>query len=329
MRTARSFLAAAIVYGCLCCCFGQQALPGSAEPGRSLHVNVIDSKGRAVRDLAKDNFSVLLDGKPATVVGARYNLAPRRIVALLDLSASMEGEPSRAKWHVATEAVKDLLSQTPADGSIALVTFGGNTRDIFDFSRGRDAIGKWLSENIDRPPKFKDRRTALFDALSEGLKLLGAVQPGDVIYAITDGGDNASQTSARQVKAALLRSDIRLFAFLLADPESRHSLPEAEGENTFLELVRDSGGFVFGIKGQRSPFADSGKVNYSYDEKNRETIEAYSQELNIQVNGFWILDLMTPPSTKAHKVRLAVSGYRTKQEDLVVTYPHMLLAEQH
>jgi|ERR1700687_3444876 len=75
---------------------------------RSLLVNVLDRNGNAVRDLAKDSFRAKVNGHPATVVEARYSLAPRRIVVLLDMSGSMAGETEKnKKWRIAREAIED------------------------------------------------------------------------------------------------------------------------------------------------------------------------------------------------------------------------------
>jgi hypothetical protein len=198
--------------------FAQQALE-SQPSTRPIVANVVDTKGNAVRDLTKQNFHVRVNGKPAVVLDARYSLAPRRIVVLLDMSGSMTGEKTNGKWLIAREAVDDLLAETPGDVSIAMLTFSGKVRDVFDFSQGRTAIAEWMKEDPGQRPKRKDSpRTALFDAISEGLKLLQPVQPGDSVYAITDGGDNASQVSAGKVRSALLQSRVRLFAFLFSEP---------------------------------------------------------------------------------------------------------------
>jgi len=53
----------------------------------------------------------------------------------------------------------------------------------------------------------------------------GSPQPGDVVYLISDAGDNASKTRPRQVDTSL-REGIRLFAYLLTRSASGFQLPE-------------------------------------------------------------------------------------------------------
>jgi len=74
--------------------------------------NVLDLRGNAIRDLSKSNFKISFDKKPITVLDARYTQGPRRIVVLLDMSGSMQGDADSTKWKIAKEAVEDLLQQT-------------------------------------------------------------------------------------------------------------------------------------------------------------------------------------------------------------------------
>jgi len=292
----------------------------------SVVVNVFDTRGNAIRNLTKENFRVRLNGKPVAVVDAQYNLAPRRIVVLLDMSGSMTGEEGPEKWQIARDAVDDLLVQAPGNVPIAMLTFADNVHDVFDFPQSRTAIAKWLRENESQRPNLKrPARTALFDAILAALKLMAAIQPGDVIYAITDGGEDASQASAAQTEVALLQSRVRLFAFLFSEPLQ---LPaEQEGKDSVLKLVEDSGGFVFGIAGRQRPFAASWNFVYAYGKDSREKITASTKEFNIQVNGFWTLDLAAPSSNKDSKVKLEVVGPEGRmRKDIGITYARVLPA---
>lgn len=289
---------------------------------RSVLVNVLDRHGNALRDLTKESFLVRLDGKPATLLDARYSLAPRRIVVLLDMSGSMTEESSE-KRRMAREAMDDLLAQTPADVPIALLTFSGKVRDVFDFHQGRTAIAKWLKEGPPEQPHPKHpARTALFDAVLEALKLLQPVQPGDAVYAITDGGDNASAASTAHTKAALLQSGVRLFAFLFAEPMR---LPNEQANlGDFIEMIDDSGGFAFGVS-SHPRFETLTEFDYVDDKGNRERIKAYTQQLNVQVHGFWTLDVVAPFSKKQSKLTIQVVDHDGKaRRELTVTYPREL-----
>jgi hypothetical protein len=318
----RSFLAVLLTQTHLCQCVAEQAPTNSLEATRPVIVNVLDPRGNAVRDLIKENFTVSLNGKPVAVSSARYSLAPRRIVVLLDISASMDDAKSSGKWLIAAEAVRDLLQQTQADVPIAMVTFAREVHTVFDFPQGRAAILNWLQENPDRPPKLKKKGTALFDAILEAVKLLGNDQPGGAIYAITDGGENASHALTQQTEHVLLQSGARLFALLI----DRSFAPPVEQQAgyAFQWMVIDSGGFAFELPG---PFDAEHAYHYDYDDNSREKVMTYTAELNTQIHGYWALELVAPASLKTSKVKLAVTGLTGKErKDVVVTYPRLLLS---
>jgi hypothetical protein len=172
-------LAAVIILPAFFCPGFAQQVPNSLKAKRPVVVNVLDVHGDPVRDLAKENFRLRLNGKPVEVLDARYIFAPPRIVILLDMSGSMTEETGSAKWRIAREAVGDLLTATPTGVPIAMLTFTSNVRDIFDFFNSRSVVTNWLSKGPGQEPKLKyPARTALFDAILAGLKFLSPVQPG-------------------------------------------------------------------------------------------------------------------------------------------------------
>lgn len=318
---AKSLLAGLVVLGCMHRGLAQ-APSDSPQSTACLIVNVIDSHGIPIRDLTRENFALFLNGRPAVVTNARYSLAPHRVIVLLDVSGSMAGETSSNKWRIAEEAVRDLLAQTAPAVPVAMITFASEVQTRFDFREDRTATLSWLLQNIDRPPKLKKKKTAVFDAIESALELLGNAQRGDAIYAITDGGDNASGLSAHKVKEDLLRSGVRLFSLLFVGPVPPQ---EAEGEDAFAGMIQDSGGQAFVVPGTRIPGVPW-DAQYTYDSAKRENIKAYTTALNIQINGFWALDL-EPMSLGPGKVKLTVTDDRRKElKNVVVTYPRRLLS---
>lgn len=291
-----------------CLLFIMLSVPGLAKdvaerpPGpSSIIVNVSDEHGTTIRDLTKDNFRVRLNGKTVAVRDARFTTEPRRIVILLDISGSMT-EPSEAKWNLALEAVKDVLTQTPKEEPIAMLTFAGGVRDVFDFSQGRYAIAEWMNGPTQRPVG-KVRKTALFDAIMECLKLFGPAQVGDVVYAITDGGDNASRNSYEVTEAALLQSQVRLFSFFFAEPLGPN--PYREKQDSFLSLVADTGGRSAGDS-HGNPFGPLPILNYVYNDDSREKLKEWTRLLSLQVNEFWTLDLDAAWSGKKKDLKLDI-----------------------
>jgi hypothetical protein len=323
MSSAKFFLLVAILSAFPTSCFAQQAL-SSPLGTRSMVVNVVDARGNAARDLTKESFRLRLNGKPAAVLDAQYSLAPHRVVVLLDISGSMTGEEATKKWRVAREAARDLLAETPSDMPIALLTFSVTVRDVFDFSQGRSAITKWLNEGPGQRPKLKyPARTALFDAILAGLRLLQPIQPGDSVYVITDSGDNASRASASQTKKALLQAGVRAFAFLL---DERLMTPREQGSKlSFLSMVEDSGGSVSAVSGRQQEW--SWDSDYVDNDASRETIRSDTKLLKNQINELWTLQIATALSTKKSKVKLEVVSHDgVVRKDVAVNYCRILPA---
>jgi len=284
--------------------FTQQSVTFPKSGTRSVVVNVFDVHGKAVRDLTKENFRLLLNGKPTAVLDARYGFAPRRMVVLLDMSGSMTGEKATGKWRIAREAVNDLLAESPSGMSIAMLSFAGKVREVFDFSQGKNTISKWLNQGSGREAQLGyPARTALFDSVLAGLQLLQPVQPGDTLYVITDGGDDASFASAARTKKMLLQSGVRMYTLLFA---ALSKFPdEQEAKSSFLSMVQDSGGFAFGLSGHLRVVQDPWDSDYAYQDDNPDRIKLYTQQLTALVNGFWTLEVVSPFSAnRDSKIKL-------------------------
>lgn len=323
--TAKLLLTISILSATYRLSYAQPAPPLSKN--NSTLVNVLDLHGNPIRDLAKTNFRLRVDGRQVEILSATYSVAPRRIVVLLDMSGSMAPETDSNKWGIAREAVGDLLAETPPDVPIAMLTFSGHVRDVFDFSRGRTAITNWLQQDPSRQVRTQIRGgTALLDAILEALKILQPFEPGNAIYAITDGGDNASRLSVRKAREMFLKSGVRLFAFLFAEATFGS---EEDSKHSFLEMIADSGGFAFGVVGRQSPGDTPWNFAYRYDQRSRDRISAYTKALNVQVHGFWTLEFATPSSKKSCKVKLEVIDTQGKaRKDVAFTYAARLPAKE-
>jgi hypothetical protein len=289
-------------------------------------VNVLDLSGNAVRDLTKDNFHVKVNKQPVAVLSADYTVGPRRIVVLLDMSGSMGANIDTKKWQIARDAVEDLFTQTPTDIPIAFLTFSDQVHDVFDFRESRVAISRWFDGGPTQRTDLKGR-TALRDAILAGVKMLQPFRAGDAIYAITDGGDNSSHVSLDQAKATLRDSGARLFAFLFAEHTPLGE--EVLSGGSLSEMARDSGGFVFGIPGGGALAQLSGWVSqdyYDYNERTREKIRLFTRALNIQVNGFYTVQVAAPVQRgKVGKISMEIVDSTGKpRKDVGFTYQRRL-----
>jgi hypothetical protein len=242
--------------------------------------------------------------------------------------------------------VQDLLEQVPSDVPVAMVTFAGEAGETIDFSKGRQGIAAWLKAVPTEGAYYKSYRGSprLFDSISSSLKLLEPFQTGDAIFVITDG---KSHSAAKQARADLLESGVRLFSFFFSEPEPGETVPREASD--FMDLVRDSGGSLFSLSGTdldapsrvntggtRGPDSTSDTSNdyehllsrwvYVFDERTKETIKAYTRDLNGHLSGFYAVRI-APESRKESRVELKViDGVGRARKDLGFTYPRMLPA---
>jgi hypothetical protein len=114
---------------------------------------------------------------------------------------------------------------------------------VVQLEQGGTAV---LKELAALPPREKYpngfRLTALRDTILRALEMLGPPQGGDVIYAITDGGDSKSRKSRKDLERALIRAQTRLFATLFTTLRRRPIPWESDGAEDLWKIVRASGG---------------------------------------------------------------------------------------
>lgn len=154
---------------------------------------------------------------------------PRRILLLIDASGSMaEG------WRDAGTQTQGLVAGLTTTTLLGVASMQDRFRWLGDYRTPPSGYAKALeSAFAHTKPKFG---TALLDSIAQALTRPDELEPNDAVVAVSDGGDDASQTSVDQVVRALQRARVRLF---LPAPNSRVKI--GQGATT---MVRDSGGAV-------------------------------------------------------------------------------------
>ncbi len=151
---------------------------------------------------------------------------------------------------------------------------------------------------------------------------------GDALYVITDGGDNASHVSFDRSKTALRESRVRLYALLF--PGFAPTTEELGGADAVVEMAAETGGFVFGIPGRPAlgsvSSLPSWDADYDYNDRTREKIRLYTSALNIQVNGFYTVQVAAPIQPgKAGRVSLEIVDAAGKtRKDVGYTFQKLL-----
>ncbi len=209
----------------LCCCAFAQ------DPGKEytitttsrlvlLDVSVKDSAGGFVSGLTKDNFQVLEDGKRQVITQFANANIPVTVGILVDESGSMRTK----KPEVITAALGFIVSSNPQDEVFVLnfnerVSHGLPDTVLFsdNIAQLRAALWRGVPEG----------RTALYDAIIAGLKQLDEGRKDKkTLVVISDGGDNISTASFKDVMDVVLESPATIYTIGVYSPDDPDKNPQ-------------------------------------------------------------------------------------------------------
>jgi hypothetical protein len=245
----------------------------------------------------------------------------RRLLLLIDRSGSMEGDPNiyshkRKAIQTASRVVEKFFAELPTGTSVEYGVFNQQLILGDGFFSDAVALQKSLVETEQRLLKSRKRSTAIYDAVLEGLKSFGEVQPSDAILVITDGEDNASRHSAREAEKLLLASHMRLFVMLMA---GHVSIPDdIEARGWLIAVAQESGGVVHVL--------DAENPGWGFDQPTEAAARELRQYMEKQVLGGYLLHLSVPVSfTREQKWDLSLrKDVDSRLKDVTLTYPRRL-----
>jgi hypothetical protein len=287
-------------------CLNPTGLPAqdSACTRRTVAVDVVDDQWNFVQGLSAANFRGKLRGHEVEILSASIDTSPRHIVLLLDASGSMIG--SNQTWNVAKSVSEGLIRFASPRASIAQMAFAETALDTAGFEQDQSVLllrQAALVKMAEQPRKT--RKTALYDAIASARDTFGELGFGDVIYVVTDGEDNKSQSQPKRVEADLLTAGVRLFSVLIcSDLAMRGRVPEnGEGPDRLLSVVEATGGNVLIL-----PYGAASHGNrYIRAKTTRDAIDLALHRLYEQMGEFYRLDLRLPETVdKPTKWKLEV-----------------------
>ena len=186
----------------------------------NIYATVVDSSGRYVGGLKKDDFLVEEDGKRQTLTHFSQDQdTPISVGIVFDRSGSMIN-----KLQTATDAVEHFVKTIHADDDIFLLTFNGELEMAQNFTSDRTKLTKAL-RNI-----YADGSTALYDALIAGLeRIKNGAQNKRALLLITDGEDTYSEATFPEVRQQIRESELLVYALGISPtsvaPDSQLAFP--------------------------------------------------------------------------------------------------------
>jgi Ca-activated chloride channel family protein len=203
----------------------------------SFGVTVVDRRGNFIRDLEREDFEIIEEGRKQSIRlftrGDAVEAAPAMHVGLLfDTSGSM-GEDIKLSRSAAIKFLNTLADAV----DMTLVDFDTEVR-----------VAKYGQEDFPRMVERIRRRkpdgfTALYDAL--GVYLDGAAEDEGrtILVLYTDGGDTRSTLGFSEAMTLVRASDVTIYAvgFL----EHQASADRAEQRMRLMQITQSTGGEAF------------------------------------------------------------------------------------
>jgi VWFA-related protein len=217
-------------------------------------VNVIftvtDKHGKFIKDLKKDDFSVLDDKRPVDAVrnfAAQTNL-PLRVGLLVDASNSI-----RDRFKFEQEAAIEFLNQIvrPSDEAFT-IGFDSTTEVTQDFTNNTELLAKGV--RMLRP----GGGTALYDAVYRACKEKLMAHPDKstvrrAIILLSDGDDNQSRVTREEAIEMAERAEVVIYAI------STNLADKGRGDRELQRMAEATGGrafFPFKIEEVANAFSD-------------------------------------------------------------------------
>lgn len=241
-RHLRKFLLLQLLGAILLCC----ALT-SAEPQRNdsivLNVLVTTEKGKVAHALRREDFSISIDKRPQNILSINDREVPASVGIVIDRSGSLY--KYGAKFQA---AFKQKLRQ----GLERFVTLGHTSNEYFvmTFADTVSTLQEWTNDPAAVAAKLDTieykGQTSLYEGLNNAIrKVTTGRHSKHVLIVISDGADNQSKSTFKDVRELLKRSDVVLYAIGIQSSVLAGSAMGMEGVGVLEELTSHVGGRVF------------------------------------------------------------------------------------
>jgi Ca-activated chloride channel homolog len=203
-------------------------------------VSVTDFNERLVTGLSKQNFEIFDGKRRQEIRDFSSEDTPASIGIIVDVSGSMHDKIDRVR-----DAVNQFCEDANPQDEFFLITFSDEPRLVADFTFATEEIEKEL---LFAQPKG---RTALLDAIYMGLhRMKHARYAKRALVIISDGGDNHSRHSEREIRSAAKESDVMIYSVGLFD-RYVSTEEEALGPELLAEISQSTGGRAFALEKDR------------------------------------------------------------------------------
>lgn len=246
----------------------------------TLTMAVTDRSGRNVTGLNKSQFTLSDNNLKQEISFFSNEDTPASIGIVFDLSSSM-GEN---KIRIARAALAQLMRSSHSDDEFFLIGFNQRAQLLTDWTRDSDAIINKVTSLV------PDGQTSFYDAVYLGAeKASHGNHKKRAVIVISDGMDNNSRFTLKQLRRLLEESDVLIYAIGISGAGSMKM--KSYGLDTLDRLAKVTGGKAF--------FPDNNEeIGEAFDRIALDLRSYYSI-------GFYPKDFV--PDGKWHRLKLTVS----------------------
>lgn len=230
----------------LCCATFLSSVSAQDPPSPNIRVDstlvlvpvtVTDASNRYVLGLEKQDFRIFEDDAEQQIKQFSGEDAPLSVGLIVDTSGSIG-----AKMDLCRQAVAQLMKTMNSDDEALLVEFSDRAELVVGLTHNTDEIVEKMAT------ARSGGMTALFDGLYAGLReMKKAHNPRKTLVVISDGGENSSVFSAKEVMQLAREANVQIYAMGVFEPVASAVLTLAEmgGPKLLAGIAEQTGGRTF------------------------------------------------------------------------------------
>jgi Ca-activated chloride channel family protein len=203
----------------------------------SVQATVADASRRLVTNLESDAFTILDDDRVQPLTVFERKVLPISVLLLLDTSESIKGSIGLVR-----DAAKQFVTHLLPGDRVLLGAFNQRIRFVRPFTGDQQTLHRILDLV---GPKMIDYGTALWPAISEGLKEFNAVEGRKVILVLSDGENSVGKFNQFVTSRAIVQ-DVMVYAIALkTEYEGLSGKTKSVLDPRLPQLVDETGGGYF------------------------------------------------------------------------------------
>jgi len=282
---------------------------------------VLDGESRAfVPGITPDRLHAKLGSIMVPVAGVE-RIPDFRVLVLFDTSGSMDPSDApfthrRKAMALINSTLDELLGELPRGAKVEYGLFDNYAVFGPEFTADREELRKSLDDSRERMKHPGPRKTALYDAVRDGLARFGPAHSGDSILIVTDGEDNRSQVRPEKVQDEAASKGVRVFTILMQD--NRPQVADVDGLGAVIfDFAERTGGSIHVVNVARNSWIGADQM----DQEKKDLRRFWNNEV---LSGY-LLHFTLPASTrKQRKWLLSVDRLPGQKSRIVASYPSRL-----